>query len=275
MQNNTIINKIIIVAGASGGIGGSVVKELSNLCANVIAVYNQTHPDFKVDRNISLIKADLSKSEEWERVLDFVSQKYKKLDVLINCAGILIPGDFLIQSEEQINKMINVNLSSVLIGTQKSLKLMKRQKFGHIINIGSIGGIIPMPYSSVYSATKFALRGFTHSLSQELKGSEVKISLISPGPVNTKMLKLEADHYKTAIAFISKTIESEVVADIVLKVINKHKAEVIVPSLLSIPSKVAFLFPGLFSKAYSLIEKIGLWRKKFYIRRKFGLSLQK
>ncbi|NNL20610.1 MAG: SDR family NAD(P)-dependent oxidoreductase, partial [Ignavibacteriaceae bacterium] len=178
MQNNTIINKIIIVAGASGGIGGSVVKELSNLCANVIAVYNQTHPDFKVDRNISLIKADLSKSEEWERVLDFVSQKYGKLDALINCAGILIPGDFLNQSEKQITKMINTNFTSTIIGTQKTLQLMNRQGFGHIINIGSLGGVIPMPYSSVYSATKFALRGFTHSLSQELKGSEVKISLI-------------------------------------------------------------------------------------------------
>ena len=89
------------------------------------------------------------------------------------------------------------------------------------------------------------------------------------------MLKLEADHYKTAIAFISKTIESEVIADIVLKVINKHKAEVIVPSTLSIPSKVAFLFPGLFSKAYSLLEKIGLWRKQIYQKKLFNLSLQK
>ncbi|MBT8392419.1 MAG: SDR family NAD(P)-dependent oxidoreductase, partial [Ignavibacteria bacterium] len=239
------------------------------------AVYNQTHPDFKVDRNISLIKADLSKSEEWERVLDFVSQKYGKLDALINCAGILIPGDFLNQSEKQITKMINTNFTSTIIGTQKTLQLMKRQKFGHIINIGSIGGIIPMPYSTVYSTTKFAIRGFTHSLSQELKSSDVKISLVSPGPVNTKMLLLEADHYKTSIAFLNKALKPEKVADSIIKIINKPKTEVILPSTLSFTSRVFFVFPEFFSMVYKFIEKIGSWRKKFYLKKQFDLSLQK
>ena len=274
MLNDSFKNKTILVAGASGGIGRTVVSSFSDPGSNVIAVYNKTHPDFQADSNISLIKADLTKADEWDRVLHFTSQKYGKLDVLINCTGVLIPGDFINQTEEQITEMININLSSVLIGAQKALKLMRRQKSGHIINIGSIGGIIPMPYSTVYSATKFALRGFTHSLKQELKGSKISVSLVSPGPVNTKMLKEEADYYKTSIAFLNKALKPGQVTDSILKIINKPKTETIIPSTLSFPSRAVFLFPVLFSKVYVVFEKIGIWRKRSYIKKQFDLSLE-
>lgn len=275
MQNDSFKNKIILVAGASGGIGSSVASWLSDSDSNVIAVYNKTHPDLQINSNISLIKADLTKADEWDRVLHFAFQKYGKLDVLINCTGVLIPGDFLNHTEEQITEMININFCSVIIGTQKTLQLMKRQGFGHIINIGSIGGIIPMPYSTVYSAAKFALRGFTHSLVQELKDSKIFVSLVSPGPVNTQMLEEEADHYKTSIAFLNKALKPEKVADSIIKIINKPKTETIIPSRLSFPSRAVFLFPELFSKAYIVIEKIGIWRKRFYMKKQFDLSLQK
>ena len=274
MQKYSFKNKTILVTGASGGIGGAVVSRLSESDSNVIAVYNKTYPDFQANNNISLIKADLTKADEWDRIFDFTFQKHANLDMLINSAGVLIPGDFINQTEEQITKMININLFSVLIGTQKALKLMQRQKFGHIINIGSIGGTVPMPYSTVYSATKFALRGFTHSLSQELKDSEIYVSLVSPGPVNTKMLKHESDHYKTSIAFLNKALKAEQVADTIINVIKKPKTEVIIPSKLSFPSRALFLFPGMFSKSYMVIEKIGKWRKKYYIKKQFDLSLK-
>lgn len=275
MLNDSLKNKTILVAGASGGIGRTVISRFFDPESNVITVYNKTHPDFQADSNISLIKADLTKADEWDRVLHFTSQKYGKLDVLINCPGVLIPGDFLTQTEEQITEMININLSSTIIGTQKTLQLMKEQGFGHIINIGSIGGIIPMPYSTVYSATKFALRGFTHSLAQELKDSNVSVSLVSPGPVNTQMLKQEADHHKTSIAFLNKALKPEQVAESIIQIINQPKTEVIIPSSLSFPSRAVFFFPELFSKAYVLIEKIGIWRKKLYIKKQFELSIQK
>ena len=274
MLNDSFKNKTILVAGASGGIGRTVVSRFSDPGSNVIAVYNKTHPDFQANSNISIIKADLTKADEWDRVLHFTSQKYGKLDVLINCTGVLIPGDFINQTEEQITEMININLSSVLIGAQKALKLMRRQKSGHIINIGSIGGIIPMPYSAVYSATKFALRGFTHSLAKELKNSKILISLVSPGPVNTKMLQHESDHYKTSIAFLNKALKPEQVTDSILKIVNKPKTEVIIPSTLSFPSRVFFTSPESFSTAYKLIDKIGKWRKRSYIKKQFDLSLK-
>lgn len=274
-MTETIKNKVILVTGASGGIGSAIVNKLAGSGSKVIAAYNKNLPDFSDYENISLIKADFEISDEWNRVLHFVSHQYGKLDVLINCTGVLIPGIFVNHTIEQITEMIETNLTSVLIGTNKTLKLMRKQRFGHIINLGSVGGIVPMPYSSVYSATKFALRGFTHSVAQEIKNSGVTITLISPGPVNTHMLELEAKHKKTAIAFMNKVLEPERVADSVIKLIHNPKTEVIVPKTLSLLSKTVFFFPGFFSKTYKLIEKIGKWRKKFYLQRPFDLSLQK
>jgi short-subunit dehydrogenase len=273
MQMYSFKNKTILVAGASGGIGSSFISKLYDSDSNVIAVYNKNHPDFQIDNNISLIKADLAKADEWERVLHFALQKNGKIDVLINCTGVLFPNDLINQSEEEISEMLNINLLSVILGTQKTMKTMQKQGYGQIINIGSLGGIVPMPYSTVYCATKFALRGFTHSLVQELKGTGVHISLISPGPVNTKMLQREADYTKTAIAFLNKALKPDKVADIIIKTIDKPKTEAIVPASLNIPAKTVFIFPRLFSKVFKLIEKYGKWRKNSYIKKQFELSV--
>ena len=199
-------NKTILVAGASGGIGSAVVKKFTNSDVNLVAVYNKTIPDFQRTQNLTTIKSDLSKPEEWDRILQFTIRKHSKLDIMINCSGILIPGTFIDQTEDQIVEMIKINFTSSIIGTQKSLNIMMRQGSGHIINIGSLGGIIPMPYSSVYSSTKFALRGLTYSIAQEIKDTGVSLSLVSPGPVNTEMLQLEADYPNSNIALSLKQL---------------------------------------------------------------------
>jgi short-subunit dehydrogenase len=275
MSSESLENKTILIAGASGGIGGAVVRRLSNSGSNVIAIYNNNHPDFPGCNNITLVKADLVKEDEWERVLNFAFHKYGKIDVMINCTGVLIPGDFRNQAEDVITKMVNTNFSSFIIGTQKILNIMRKQGSGHIILLGSAGGIVPMPYSSVYCATKFALRGFTYSLAQELKGTGVYISLISPGPVNTKMLQQEANFYKTAIAFLNKALKPDQVADVIIKTLVKPKTEVIVPTSLNIPAKTVLIFPRLFSKVFKIIEIYGKWRKRAYMKKQYEFSLQK
>ncbi|UCH65073.1 MAG: SDR family NAD(P)-dependent oxidoreductase, partial [Ignavibacterium sp.] len=247
MQNNLFENKTILIAGASGGIGNSLSMKLLKSSANIIAVYNKNHPDDLIAKNITLFKADLTKPEEWDKLLQFTHDIYGRIDVMINCTGVLIPGDFLNHTEEQIIEMINTNFSSALIGTHKTLKIIKEQRFGQIINLGSVGGIISMPYTSVYCATKFALRGFTYSVAQELKDTGVSISLISPGPVNTNMLKLEANHKKTAVAFVSNVINPEQVAESIIKTMSHPKTEVIIPSHLSLSAKSLFFFPRIFS----------------------------
>ena len=269
MSFKSIKNKVIIVTGGSGGIGGAIVKKLYYHGANVISVFNTNLSENRTDENIIYFKANLTMLSEWDRLLSFTQNNFGKIDVLINCAGILEPGEFTSLDNSKINKMIDINLTSVLTGIHKTLATMKNQKSGHIINISSLGGIVPMPYSAVYSATKFALRGFTFSLAQELNGTGVKLSLITPGAVNTKMLYDEARDENTSIAFISEPISPDEVADAVLKVIDKYKIEVILPGDQVLSSKIITYSPYLFSKLYNLIHRVGLINKRKYLNRNF------
>ena len=266
-------NKVMIVTGGSGGIGSAIVNILSDNGAKVVSVFCNHCPFEHLSENIICIRADLTQSREWDRLISFVQKQYGKIDVLTNCSGYLEPGDFLSLQENEIKKMIETNFYSVIIGIHKTLKVFQEQGSGHIINIGSLGGIVPMPYSSVYSATKFALRGFTLSLSEELKRTGIDVSLISPGSVLTKMLDHEAQDENTAISFVSKPLSPVEVARSVLNVIHKPKIELIVPESQSLGSKLLSFSPFIFSKLYWFLHKIGLARKRNYINRYCNFNL--
>lgn len=275
MLDKSLKNRVIIVTGGSGGIGSAIVNKLSNYGASVISVYNRNYPDDQSDENIIHVKANLRRSEEWDRLLAFTLNKYGRIDVLINCVGLLEPSSFLSLEKEQAKRMIDINFTSTLIGIQKTLTIMKKQEFGHIINIGSLGGIVPMPYSAVYSATKFALRGFTFSLAEELKGTGIKLSLVTPGSVITKMLDYEAQDDNSAISFVSKPISPVKVADAVLRVIHKPRVELIIPRSQSIPSKLLIFSPNIFSGLYKILHRIGISEKRKYLNRYCSFTLPK
>ena len=262
-----LLDKVILVTGGSGGIGNAIVNQLSNSGAKVISTYNHNIPVSVSDKNIIWIQSNLINPEDQDNIISFTLKNFGKIDILVNCAGILEPGNFLSLSKEKLKEMIDLNLTSVLMIIQKILVVMKGQGFGHIVNIGSLGAIVPMPYSAVYCATKFALRGFSFSLSEELKGTGVNISLITPGSVKTKMLKYEAKNEYSSISFLSKPINAEKVANAVLKLIHKPKVELIIPRSQGIPSKLLVFSPKLFSGLYKILHRIGISTKKKYLLR--------
>ena len=262
-----------MITGASGGIGNAIVNKLSDYGTTIIAVYNHNQPSDQLSKKAFRIQADITQSKDRERLLVLALQQFNKIDVLVNCAGCLEPGEFSDLGVNQIKKMIDINFTSTLILTQEIVKIMRRQKSGHIINIGSLGGIIPMPYSAVYSATKFALRGFTFSVSEELKGTSIKISLITPNSVVTKMLDCEALDDNTAMSFVSKPISPSIVADAVLKVTVHPKVELIIPGSQSLTSRCLSFSPFIFSKLYPLFHKIGQLRKTSYLNRYCNCNL--
>lgn len=274
-MKNQILNKVVIVTGGSGGIGSSIVNKLSSFDANVVAIYNLNFPSDFSSKNIVWLQADVTNSDDIDRLLSFTKQKFGRIDVLINCAGTLEPGEFSSLNISQLKKMIDINLTSAITLTQKILAIMKQQRSGHIINIGSLGGIVPMPYSAVYSATKFALRGFSFSVAEELKGTGVSLSLITPGSVVTKMLDYEAEADNSAMSFVSKAIRPALVAKAVLKVMSKPKTELIIPRSQSIGSKLLVFSPKLFSLLYKILHKIGISGKRKYLNRYRNFTLMK
>jgi len=260
-------DKVIIVTGGSGGIGSAIINELSNSGATIVSVYHQNPVNEKPAINIFYMQTNLLEPEEWEKLLSYTLKNFGRIDILINSAGVLEPGEFSLLQKDKLNNMIDLNFTSILVGIQKTIAIMMKQGYGQIINIGSLGGIVPMPYSAVYSATKFALRGFSFSLAEELKGTGINISLITPGSVKTKMLNYEAKNEYSSISFLSKPISVEKVANAVLKLIHKPKVELIIPRSQAIPSKLLVFSPRLFSELYKILHRIGISAKKKYLLR--------
>lgn len=185
-------SKIILISGASRGIGKQTAIELAKCGYTVIAGYNkseQSAKELQKEYNIDIFKADISNSSEIKKMTDYVLNKYKKIDVLINNAGISQTKLFTEITDEDWNKMIKTNLYSCFKLTQSCLPNMIHNKSGCIINISSMWGQVGASCESLYSITKAGIDAMTKSLAKELGPSGIRINSIAPGFINTDMNK--------------------------------------------------------------------------------------
>ena len=196
-KEENIQNKVIIVTGGSRGIGSAIVKLLANEGHSVVLNYNQskeiaenTKRELKEQgKEIDIFKADVSKREEVKELIKFVIEKYKKIDVLINNAGISQVKLFTQITDEEWDRMIQTNLNSVFYCTQEALKHMIAVQSGAIINISSIWGITGGSCEVHYRAAKAGIDGMTKALAKELGPSRIRVNSIAPGVSDTDMNK--------------------------------------------------------------------------------------
>jgi len=189
--------KTVIVTGGSRGIGAAIVKELAKEKYNLVLNYNNSEDAAKKiqkeleDQNIKIeiFKADVSKREEVKELVKFALEKYKNIDVLINNAGIDQIKPFMDITDEDWNKIMQVNLNSVFYCCQEVLENMIHNKKGCIINISSIWGRIGASCEVHYSASKAAIDGLTKALAKEMGPSNIRINSIAPGIIETEMNK--------------------------------------------------------------------------------------
>lgn len=185
--------KNILLTGASGGIGYAIARKfLENSDARMILQYN-THAQ-KIESlkeefpyRIDSYKADLSDEKSVAEFLKKIDSDYKKLDIIIHSAGISVVDTINHTKVEDISKIINVNLKSPILITQKLVGKMIEKKSGVIIFISSMWGITGSSCESVYSATKGGIIAFSNSLSKELGPSNIRVNSVSPGFINTAM----------------------------------------------------------------------------------------
>ena len=190
-------SKIILISGASKGIGKHMAIQLAKSGHTVIANYNNSELSAiemqnnlkQKNINIDIFKADVSKNIEIKQMVDYVLNKYKKIDVLINNAGISQTKLFTDITDEDWNKMINTNLYSCFKLTQYCLPNMIHNKSGCIINISSMWGQVGASCESLYSITKAGIDAMTKSLAKELGPSGIRVNAISPGFIDTEMNK--------------------------------------------------------------------------------------
>ena len=191
------MNKVVIVTGASRGIGKEIAKELAKKEYTVIANYNKSEKQAtelkeeleKENIKIDIFKADVSKRNEAQELVEYTINKYGKIDVLINNAGISQIKEFTQITDEDWNNMINTNLNSVFYMTQETCKNMIHNKKGCIINISSIWGVVGASCEVHYSVSKAGIDAMTKSLAKEMGPSNIRVNSIAPGIIDTKMNK--------------------------------------------------------------------------------------
>lgn len=189
------MQEVAIVTGASKGIGREIAKELAQEGIQVIANYNKSEKEAKnlqeelAKKNIKLdiFKADVSKREEAKKLINYALEKYGKIDILINNAGISEYKLFTDETDEDWNRVINTNLYSAFIMSQEASYNMIHNKKGCIINISSIWGIVGGALEVLYSISKAGIDGMTKALAKELGPSNIRVNSIAPGMINTKM----------------------------------------------------------------------------------------
>lgn len=247
-------NKVIVITGASSGIGAEMAKLFSEKNAKIVLLGRSLDRLGEVRATIKrasaeAIQLDVTDVEQVNRVMSSIIEQYGRIDVLINNAGFAVFESFERSTLEQFEAMMDVNYMGIVRCTKAVLPSMLEQKQGHIINIASLAGKIGSAKSTGYSASKHAVLGLTNSLRQELHGTGIIVSAVNPGPIDTPFFKLSdpSGSYLKSMPnwFILKP---GLVAKEVLKVIIKRKSEINIPRIANTGVKLIQLFPSLINR---------------------------
>ena len=207
---STLKNKIALVTGASKGIGASIAKHLGAAGATVVVNYatSKSGADKTVAEivaaggNATSSQGDFSKIEDITRTFAEIKQQHGRLDVLVNNAGVYNFGPLEQITTDEFHREFNLNVLGLLFATKEALPLFPAEG-GSVINIGSVVGSKPLPYSSIYSATKGAVDNITVSLSRELGSRKIRVNALNPGLVETEGTQtlgaLEGDFHEQAL----------------------------------------------------------------------------
>ncbi len=229
------MKKVIIITGASSGFGKATAKYLSD---NGHTVYGICRREMK-DEKIHYISTDIRNSEEIRKRVGEIVEKEGKIDVLINNAGMGIGGSIELATDEEIDNQIGTNFYGCVNLCRAVLPYMRERREGQIINLSSIGGIMGLPYQGYYSASKFAIEGFSEALATEVKRFGIKISMVEPGDFATNFTSSRKNSvatlndkdygsiFRTSLDLIEKSenngLKPEKLAKKINKIINTKK----------------------------------------------------
>ena len=189
------MKKLIVITGASSGFGAEIAKIFANENKYIILLIARRVDMMKKLnlKNAVIKKVDVTNLKQFQDAIDETVAKYGPVDLLVNNAGVMHLGYMGQQNTEEYNTMIDVNLKGVVNGIETVIKNMRSRKSGTIINIASTAGTKAYSEHAVYCATKFAVRGLTETLRQEVALDNVRVMSICPGAFTTELLGHTSD----------------------------------------------------------------------------------
>ena len=200
MSANNIKGKVVVITGASSGLGEETARHLAEKGAKVALGARRTDrieslaDEIKENGGDAIaVSTDVTQRDQVKKLVDSAVDALGQVDVMLNNAGLMPLSPIESLKIDKWDRMIDVNVKGVLYGIAAALPYMKEQKSGHFINISSVAGHKTFPGSTVYSATKSAVRVISEGLRQEVKPYNIRTTIISPGAVKTELLEHISD----------------------------------------------------------------------------------
>lgn len=193
-MTKNIAGKVVVITGASSGMGEATARSLAEQGAKVVLGARRADrlesivADIKAEGGEAIAKAtDVTKREEVQALVDNAKQTFGTVDVIFNNAGLMPLSMLASQKVDEWEQMIDVNLKGTLYGISAVLPIFQEQKSGQVINVSSVYGHKTVPTGAVYCATKYAVRSLSEGLRQEVKDYNVRVTVLSPGAVDTEL----------------------------------------------------------------------------------------
>lgn len=240
---------LILITGAGHGIGYHLATTFLQKGFSVILMdwdERVLREKFSESPSLRLLAGDVAQSQTWYQALAIAKNWGQPISHLINCAGVIRPGFVSEFEAEDIDFHLDVNAKGSILGTTLVGREMKFQEFGHIINFSSLAGIAPVSGLSLYTASKFAIRGFSLAAAAEFRDYGVDISVICPDLVETRMLDLQLEYpeeSKLTFSGSGKVLTPEDITQVVLKLMQKPKPMVCIPESRGLLAKIAGAWP--------------------------------
>ncbi|MER9849251.1 SDR family oxidoreductase [Mesorhizobium sp. M0106] len=208
-----IENKVVVITGASSGLGEATARHLAARGASVVLGARRSHRIGALVQELTAaghkakaVTTDVTDAGQVQNLVNTAVREFGRIDVMLNNAGLMPLAPLERLKVDEWDRMIDVNIKGVLYGIAAALPYMKEQRSGHIINVSSVYGHVVDPGAAVYCATKFAVRALSEGLRKEVKPYNIRTTVISPGAVSTELLEhiSEKDIQQGTRDFVSK-----------------------------------------------------------------------
>lgn len=251
-----LTGKNIVITGASGGIGAEIARISASRGANLVLLARSMDKLLQLQKEleqryavkVAVFQLDVSDTEQINTVFRGISDTFGQVDILVNNAGFGIFREAHEADLNEIKAMFNVNVIGLMACTGMVLPQMRERRSGHIINIASQAGKIATPKSSVYSATKHAVLGYTNALRMEVSDYNVRVTSVNPGPIATNFFNI-ADEKGTYVKNVQRfMLQPEYVAAKVVDAMFTKTREINLPRWMNLGSAFHTLFPKTFER---------------------------
>lgn len=255
-------DRTVIITGASEGIGAAAARKFASAGANLVLVARNKKKLEALARElgekaqVEIFVMDVADDDACADLFKKADYEFGRVDVLVNNAGCHNRGEVENVSADDLGRMIDVNLRAPIILSRCALPYLRKARGGAIINVASLAGRTPVPGGATYSASKFGLRIFSFALAEELRGTRIKVAVISPGPVDTGFIMANID--KTpAMTFSQPMSTADQVAQGILDLCGNNQREQAMPGSSGYLATLGYLFPWLHRALWPYLERKG------------------